>query len=103
VKVKASCGEACQVVGQATLDGSGHPGDWRQVSKWYLGWTAHTHADLGPGETTTLEMGLGGKQRKVAGKVLDEGNKVRAKVGVEATDAAGNVVADAQRTIRLVK
>ena len=42
------------------------------------------------------------KARKEAAKALDEGEKVKAKVTVRATDAAGNV-ATAKRTIKLVK
>jgi hypothetical protein len=104
VKVKASCGdEACQAGGGGNLHAAdGHRGHW-QKSKWFLKpRLKKANADLGPGETTTLELGLGNKQRKVAGRVLDEGKKVQAKVTVEATDAAGNV-ATAKRTIKLVK
>jgi hypothetical protein len=38
--------------------------------------------------------------RRKAGKNLDDGKKVQAKITVEATDAAGNV-ATAKRTIRI--
>jgi hypothetical protein len=104
VKVKASCGdEACTVSGEGNLHAAdGHRGD-SQGSKWWLKpWLKKANADLGPGETTTLELPLGHTQRKVAGKVLDKGKKVEAKVTVEATDAAGNVET-ATRTITLVK
>jgi hypothetical protein len=104
VKVKASCGdEACQADGGGDLHAAdGHRGYW-QKSKWFLKpWLKKANADLGPGETTTLELPLGNKQRKVAGKVLDEGKNVQAKVTVEATDAAGNM-ALAKRTITFVK
>ena len=56
--------------------------------------------DLVPGETKTLELKVPLKTRLQAGKALAEGKKVRAKVTVRATDAAGNV-ATAKRTIRI--
>jgi hypothetical protein len=103
VKVKASCGdEACQADVEVVLHGSGHPGQWRQTSKWHLGFPSYANADLGPGETTTLELPLNSFQRRKAGKFLDDGKNVQAKVTIEATDAAGSV-ATAKRTIRLVK
>ena len=49
-----------------------------------------------------MELELRKKTRKQVRKALDEGKNVKAKVTVEATDAAGNV-ATAKRTIRLVK
>jgi hypothetical protein len=54
------------------------------------------------GGTLYLNLKLTKKTLKQARKALDAGKKVRAKVTVEATDAAGNV-AIAKRTIRLVK
>ena len=42
------------------------------------------------------------EQRKQVRQALDEGENVKAKVTVKATDAAGNV-ATAKRTITLVK
>ena len=41
--------------------------------------------ELGPGETTTLELKLTKNTRKQALKALDKGKKVQAKVTVEAT------------------
>jgi hypothetical protein len=87
--VKASCGdEACTARGRGTLT---------KVKNEKLR-TAST--DLAPGETSGLEMYMTKNTRKKAGKALDEGEKVKAKVTVKATDAAGNV-ATAKRTIRL--
>jgi hypothetical protein len=61
--------------------------------------------DVGP-ETAwgPIRIGseLGKEQRKQVRQALDEGENVRAKVTVKATDAAGNV-ATAKRTITLVK
>jgi hypothetical protein len=89
ITVKASCGdEACTARGEGTLT---------KVKNEKLR-TAST--DLAPGETSGLEMYMTKKTRKKAGKALDEGEKVKAKVTVKATDAAGNV-ATAKRTIRL--
>jgi hypothetical protein len=87
--VKASCGdEACTARGRGTLT---------KVKNEKLR-TAST--DVAPGETSGLEMYMTKKTRKKAGKALDDGEKVKAKVTVKATDAAGNV-ATAKRTIRL--
>jgi hypothetical protein len=89
ITVKASCGdEACTARGEGTLT---------KVKNEKLR-TAST--DLAPGETSGLEMNMTKKTRKKAGKALDEGEKVKAKVTVKATDAAGNV-ATAKRTITL--
>jgi hypothetical protein len=89
ITVKASCGaSACTARGEGTLT---------KVKNEELR-TAST--DLAPGETSGLEMYMTKKTRKKAGKALDEGEKVKAKVTVKATDAAGNV-ATAKRTIRL--
>jgi hypothetical protein len=54
------------------------------------------------GGTAYLNLKLTKKTRKQARKALDDGEKVKAKVTVEAEDAAGNV-ATAKRTIRLGK
>jgi hypothetical protein len=103
VKVKASCGdEACQADGGGNLNVAGRQSHSQRSEKYLKSWLKSADADLGPGETTTLELGLGKKQRKVAGKALDKGKKVQAKVTVDATDAAGNE-AHAKRTITLVK
>jgi hypothetical protein len=59
-------------------------------------------ADLAPGEGEPLVLKLTKKQRKQVRKALDDGEKVQAKVTVEAKDAAGNV-ATATRSIKLVK
>jgi hypothetical protein len=102
VKVKASCGdEACQAGGGGNLIVPGRQSHSQRSEKYLKPWLKSADADLGPGETTTLELGLGKKQRKVAGKALDEGEKVKAKVTVRAADAAGNE-AVAKRTIKLV-
>jgi hypothetical protein len=103
VKVKASCGdEACQADGGGNLNVAGRRSHWQPVGGSFKKALNSAPADLGPGETTTLELKPEKRQRKVAGKALDQGRNVRAKVIVEATDAAGNV-ATATRTIRLVK
>jgi hypothetical protein len=103
VKVKASCGdEACQADGGGNLNVAGRQSHSQRSEKYLKSWLKSANADLGPGETTTLELGLGKKQRKVAGKALDKGRKVKAKVTVAARDAAGNE-AIAKRTITLVK
>ena len=89
VKVKASCGdEACTASGEGKLT---------KVKKDKV---KPASADLGPGETATLKLKLTKKTRKKAGKALDEGKKVQAKVTVDATDEAGNL-ATAKRTIKL--
>jgi hypothetical protein len=62
------------------------------------GWTCHWQS----GGRAYLNLKLTDKIRKQAGKALDDGKKVKAKVTVRATDAAGNV-ATAKRTIELVK
>jgi hypothetical protein len=78
----------------------------------WLAWASHpwghgepdvaARADLGPDETTTLNLKLEKKTRQRAGKAVDNGKKVQATVVVRAKDAAGNK-AFAERTIRLVK
>jgi hypothetical protein len=55
-----------------------------------------------PGEARKMGPELSDRQREHVRKVLDEGEKVRAKVTIRAKDAAGNV-ATAKRTIKLVK
>jgi hypothetical protein len=88
VKVDASCDEACTASGEGNLT---------KVKKDKL---KPASADLGPGETTTLKLKLTKKTRKKAGKALDKGKKVQAKVTVDATDTVGNL-ATAKRTIKL--
>jgi hypothetical protein len=88
VKVSASCDEACTASGEGKLT---------KVKKDKV---KPASADLGPGETTTLKLKLTKKTRKKAGKALDKGKKVQAKVTVDATDAVGNL-ATAKRTIKL--
>jgi hypothetical protein len=56
---------------------------------------------VAPGETRGLQLELNDRQREHVRKVLDEGEKVRAKVTVRAKDAAGDVTT-AQRTVKLV-
>jgi hypothetical protein len=103
VKVKVSCGdEACQADGGGNLNVAGRRSHWQPVGGSFKQALNSAPADLGPGETTTLELKPEKRPRKVAGKALDQGRNVRAKVIVEATDAAGNV-ATATRTIKLVK
>ena len=90
VRVKVSCGdEACTARAEGKLT---------KVKKDKL---KPASADLAPGETTNLDLTLNAKTRKLARKALDKGKNVKAKVTVEATDAAGNV-ATAKRTIKLV-
>jgi hypothetical protein len=55
-----------------------------------------------PGLTQLVSLGLSGRTHKKAYRAIDNGKNVKAKVTVEATDAAGNV-ATAKRTITLVK
>jgi hypothetical protein len=89
VKVEASCGdEACTASGEGKL------------TKVKQDKVKPASADLGPGETATLKLKLTKKTRKKAGKALDKGKKVQAKVTVDATDEAGNL-ATAKRTIKL--
>jgi hypothetical protein len=94
VVVNASCGdEACTVSAKGKVT---------KVKHDKLVPDELSSSDLAPGETVKLGLFLTKKTRKEAGKALDEGEKVKAKVTVRATDAAGNV-ATAKRTIRLVK
>jgi hypothetical protein len=65
-------------------------------------WCDGTVCHWQSGGRAYLNLKLTDKIRKQARKALDAGKKVRAKVTVEATDAAGNV-AIAKLTIRLVK
>jgi hypothetical protein len=109
VKVKASCGdEACQADGggkvtNLKLAGRRFPnGDPVEPYAWKFKGLGIANADLRPGETTTLSLKLKEKTRKLAGKALDKGENVRAKVTVDASDAERNV-ATAKRTITLVK
>jgi hypothetical protein len=96
VKVDASCGdEACTVRAEGKL------------TKGQKGKLKPARDDLDPandgnGERTTLYLKLPPSTHKKAYKALDAGEKVLAKVTVEAKDAAGNV-ATATRTIKLVK
>jgi hypothetical protein len=53
-----------------------------------------------PGETRGLGLVLNKTQREHVPKALDRGEKVRAKITVRATDAAGDL-ATAKRTIKL--
>jgi hypothetical protein len=102
VNVKASCGdEAC------TARARGHL-HWFTPNTCWEHWRASCEirtpnlkpasADLGPGETTTLKLKLTKKTRRRAGKALDEGKKVLARI---AADTAAEDFA--KRTIRLVK
>jgi hypothetical protein len=90
VRVKASCGdEACTARAKGKVT---------EVKHDKLG--PSSTRDLAPGETVGLMLKLTKQTRKEAGKALDDGKNVEAKVTVRATDAAGNV-ATAKRTIRL--
>jgi hypothetical protein len=57
---------------------------------------------IAPGEAKKLWLPLSPSQRKQARKAIAEGEKVKAKVTVRASDAAGNE-ATAKRTIKIVK
>ena len=103
VKVKASCGErACIAHAGAHLTNVTEPGS-RGQGRVRVG-LKPARADLGPGDTTTLKLKLTKKTRKKAGKALDKGKKVQAKVkaALGATHAFVNGW-DAKRTIKLVK
>jgi hypothetical protein len=92
VRVKASCGdEACtaRVKGKVT-----------KVKHDKLVPDEPPTEDLAPGETEGLDLNPTKKTRTEAGKALDDGKNVEAKVTVRAKDAAGNV-ATAKITIRL--
>jgi hypothetical protein len=90
IKVKASCGdEPCTASSEGKLT---------KVKNDKLVGTAS--ADLAPGETTNVDLYLTKKTRKKAGKALDDGENVQAKVTVRAKGAAGHV-ATAKRTIRI--
>jgi hypothetical protein len=110
VKVKASCGdEACHVGSRSAKLTNLGVADQRfpnGVPKGpVLKFLGRANANLGPGETTTLKLGLTERTRKLAAKALAEGRNVHAKVIIEATthpDTPGPV-ATAKRTIRLVK
>jgi hypothetical protein len=91
VKVDASCGdEECTARAEGKLTKVKHD------KLRFLLWSG----DLHPGETSALYLQLTKKTRKKAGKAIDDGKNVQAKVTVRATDAAGNV-ATAKRTIKL--
>jgi hypothetical protein len=100
VKVKASCSNE-------TCDGVLALGHLRNVPGKQHALLEPAGADLDPGETATLKLKLTKKTRRQAGKALDEGNKVLAKVTVEevSVEAVGFAprVPRAKRTIRLVK
>jgi hypothetical protein len=49
---------------------------------------------IAPGETVALDLNPTKKTRKEAGKALDNGEKVRAKVTVRAKGAAGHVATE---------
>jgi len=88
--VKASCGdEACTASSEGKLT---------KVKNDKLVGTAS--ADLAPGETSKVDLYLTKKTRRKAGKALDDGKNVEAKVTVRAKDAAGNVATE-KITIRL--
>jgi len=96
VEVKASCGDGeCLLNAQGWLAWASHP--WGHGEP-----DVAARADLGPDETTTLNLKLEKKTRQRAGTALDNGKKVQATVVVRAKDAAGNKTF-AKRTIRLVK
>jgi hypothetical protein len=99
VHVKASCGdEAC-----TTLSAEGKLTKVKKAKPLKSGcWCYGDGRPIGlaPGERATLDMGLPASTQKKAIKALDDGENVRAKVTVRATDAAGNV-ATAKRTIKL--
>ena len=90
MELKVSCGdEACTVRAEGKLT---------KVKNDKL---KPASADMEPGETDRLVVRLPNKTRIQADEALAEDKKVRAKVTVRATDAAGNV-ATAKRTIKLV-
>jgi hypothetical protein len=92
VVVKVSCGdEACI----ASAEG--------EVKNEILRpWNHGEGTTLEPGETELAVLKLDHRTQPKARKALENGKKVKAKVTVEAEDAAGNV-ATAKRTIKLVK
>jgi hypothetical protein len=90
IRVKASCGdEACTASSEGKLT---------KVKHDKLVGTAS--ADLAPGETVGVPLYLTKKTRRKAGKALDDGKNVEAKVTVRARGAAGNVATE-KITIRL--
>jgi hypothetical protein len=104
VKVKASCGdEACTAYAQGQLH-------WVRVREGRRnvglggGWLKDTSADLEPGETTTLKLKLKKKMRREAGKALDEGKEVHAKISAAtAPDRPDHQGHDDNLEIELVK
>jgi hypothetical protein len=93
VRVKASCGdEECTARAKGKLT---------KVQKDKLKpWTGERL--VAPGKKISLYLGMTKESQREVRKAVDEGKKVKAKVTVRATDAAGNV-ATAKRTIELVK
>jgi hypothetical protein len=107
VKVKASCGDfgypSSYYPTETLMCTARAEGKLTKVKKHKLKPTRRLGStDLQPGDTGLLMLKVTKKQRNQARKALDGGEKVQAKVTVEATDAAGNV-AIAKRTIKLVK
>jgi hypothetical protein len=91
IVVKASCGdEACTARAEGKLTKVKH--------EQLVGMGS---ADLAPRETTAgVSLYVTKKTRKKAGRALDDGKNVEAKVTVRAKDAAGNVATE-KITIRL--
>jgi hypothetical protein len=90
ITVKASCGdEACTARVRGKLTNVRND-KFVPENPWVIAPGGRRHLDLNPTKKT----------RKKAGKAIDDGKNVVAKVTVRATDAAGNV-ATAKRTIRL--
>jgi hypothetical protein len=107
VKVKASCGDfgypSSYYPTETLMCTARAEGKLTKVKKHKLKPTRRLGStDLQPGDTDLLMLKVTKKQRNQARKELDGGEKVKAKVTVHATDAAGDVQT-AKRTIKLVK
>ena len=101
VAVRASCPtEACEAKASGTVivpSGQSKHGE-RKLRRVKL---RPASAQLAAGGKAKLKLRISRKARKAAVKALDRGGRVRAKVAVVATDAAGNS-ATARRTVRLL-
>ena len=97
--------KACSLSAEGTVMGEPlEPADGRLLGPHLICDTQFAPLDCHwqSGGIYPLRLRLTGETPRKVRKALDDGKKVRAKVTVEATDAAGNV-AIATRTIRLVK
>ncbi len=100
IEVRVSCDEACDVSGDGTLRVTTPSGGGKGERKAKRFGLREASASLAAGESVVLKLKLTRKAKRATTRALRRGGRARAKISIDATDAAGNA-AEADKGVRL--